>query len=202
MTVPISVVIPVGPKQYQSEHLLECLESVNRQTQAPNELVIVDSSGILLPGVMDCPCTSNIVNRPVITIPPTGIPDAFNVGVSYARNELVFLLGSDDRLLPRCLEQCYAAYNRFQQSLAWYFVGVEYSNGFTQNTPCLAAMITKTLWQTAGPLARDGTHNYPGCEVEYISRMLLANGRFGATYRVSDDVLYWHRIHTPGSVGI
>lgn len=202
MSVPISVVIPVGPKRHQSEYLIECLESVNAQTEKPDEIVIVDSSGVLLPGEMDCPCVSNIIHRPVITTPPSDIADAFNVGLSEARNELVFFLGSDDKLMPNCMELCYQKWQHLQQPLGWYFVGLEYSNGFSQNTPCLAAMVTKTLFRVAGPLARNGTHTYPGCEIEYISRMILANGKFGATYRVSDEVLYWHRIHTPGSVGI
>jgi hypothetical protein len=131
----------------------------------------------------------------------SNIADAFNFGVSQARNELVFLLGSDDRLMSRCLELCYAAYQHFGDPLGWYSVGVEYSNGFTQNTPCMAAMVTRTLWNKAGGLKRDFSP-YPACEIEFISRMILAKGELGATYRVSDEVLYWHRIHTPGSVGI
>lgn len=195
MSVPISVVIPVGPKAHQREHLRECVDSVHAQTQLPDEFIIVaegrnhdavDYDGLWWMNAFDT---------------PLGIPGAFNKGVELARNELVFLLGSDDKLYPRCLELCYAAYQRFQAPLGWYSVGVEYSNGFTQNTPCLAAMVTKTLWAKAGGLKSD-YRPYPATEIEFISRMLLANGELGATYRVSDEVLYYHRIHTPGSVGI
>jgi glycosyltransferase involved in cell wall biosynthesis len=200
MSVPISVVIPVGPLAHQREHLSDCLLSVYEQTQKPDEIVIVlndeDQNKITPEDRLD-----GIHGVVTYSSEITGISDAFNEGVRHSRNELVFLLGSDDLIKPNCLELCYAAYQHFQQPLGWYSVGVEYSNGYTQNTPCLAAMVTKTLWNKAGGLKRDYSP-YPACEVEFISRMLLANGELGATYRVSDEVLYWHRIHTPGSVGI
>lgn len=195
MSVPISVVIPVGPLAHQREHFQECIDTAFTQTELPEEVIIVDSSMDFRPVWWKEPI--NYFYTPEINT----IADAFNYGVSMARNELVFLLGSDDKLYPRCLELCYAAYQRFNDPLGWYSVGVEYSNGFTQNTPCLAAMVTKTLWNKAGGLRRDFSP-YPSCEIDFISRMLLANGELGATYRVSDEILYYHRIHTPGSVGI
>lgn len=194
MSVPVSVVIPIGPLLHQQEYLEECFESVRQQTHIPEDVVLVYDHKALRMGRDDIDSFGNIGN-------PLGISEAFNKGVALAKFELVFLLGSDDRLMPRCLELCYAAYQHFQAPLGWYSVGVEYSNGHTQNTPCLAAMVTRTLWNKAGGLKRDYSP-YPSCEIEFISRMLLANGELGATYRVSDEILYWHRIHTPGSVGI
>ena len=198
MALPISVVIPVGPLPHQREHVQECVHSVRAQTIAPGEIIIVDSLQDELPLAV------YYHSIPIVKwFAPyaNSIPLAFNLGVSMARNELVFLLGSDDRLMPRCLELCYAAYQTFKDPLGWYSVGVEYSNGYTQNTPCLAAMVTKTLWNKAGGLKSDYSP-YPACEIEFISRMILAEGALGATHRVSDEILYWHRIHTPGSVGI
>ena len=196
MSLPISVVIPIGPEPHQRAHIGECLDSVLEQTILPAEIVCVESCQEPLPR------TSYIV--PIVNwYAPykKSIADAFNLGVSMARNELVMLLGSDDLLRPRCLELCYAAYQQFKDPLGWYSVAVEYSNGYTQNTPCMAAMVTRTLWNKAGGLKSDFSP-YPACEIEFISRMILAKGALGATYRVSDEILYWHRIHTPGSVGI
>lgn len=192
MTVPISVVIPVGPLPHHREHLDDCLVSVQTQTQTPTETIIVyGNRAMFQPEGRVLPLTDR----------DNSIAGGFNKGVELAQNELVFLLGSDDWLKPRCLELCYAAWLRFQSPLGWYSVGVEYSNGFTQNTPCLAAMVTRALWHKAGGLRRDCAP-YPSCEIDFISRMIIANGELGATYRVSDEVLYWHRIHSPGSVGI
>jgi glycosyltransferase involved in cell wall biosynthesis len=170
VTVPISVVVPVGPLPHHWAHLDECLESVRTQSAPTDDLVLVADADY----------------------PGLGIAGAFNKGVELARHELVFLLGSDDWLFPRCLELCWAEWQRNPQPLGWYFVGVRDSSGYEQNTPCLAAMVTKTQWNLAGGLHADFSP-YPSCEIEYISRMLLANGRLGATYRVSDDVLYFWR---------
>lgn len=204
MTVPISVVVPVGPKRHHSEFLIECLESVNAQTQPPDEVVIVDSSGIMIAGELDCPCASNVANRLIITLPPRDIASGFNAGLEAAHNELVFFLASDDKLRSNCLATCYEAWEHYGHALGWYFVGVEYSNSFTQNTPCLAAMVSKTLWKVAGPLALNGEHTHAGCEVEYIDRMLRAGGHYGSTYRVSSETLYWFRMRPEleGNVGI
>ena len=201
---PITVVVPVGPLPRHSEYLIECLESVRDQTVKPAELLVIDNgAGVLETGVFDCPCTAGLPVANVYRLRENiGISGGFNAGVEYAQNELILFLASDDLLKPEAVRRSWQAWNHYGQKLGWYFLGVEYSNGFSQNTPCLAAMVSKELWRVAGPLAADGTHTYPGCEVEYISRMILAHGRFGASYRVSDDVLYWHRIHTPGSVGM
>jgi len=196
MSLPISIVVPIGPEPHQRAHVGECLESVYSQTQLPSEIVIVESIEADYPN----PRVEIELNMWIGPRVRT-IAEAFNLGVWWAKNELVFLLGSDDKLMPRCLELCYVAYKFFGDPLGWYSVGVEYSNGFTQNTPCLAAMVTRALWNKSGGLKRDFSP-YPACEIEFISRMILAKGELGATYRVSDEVLYYHRIHSPGTVGI
>lgn len=205
MTVPISVIVPIGPLRRHSEFLLECLESINAQTEPPDEIVLVDDSGTFdLPGELDCPCASNIPNRRIIVPDKVrGIAGGYNAGVEAARNELIFCMGSDDRLMVNCLASCYQAWEHYGHAVGWYFVAVEYSNGYSQNTPCLAAMIPKELFRIAGgPFKLDGEHNTAGCETEFIDRMLIAGGRLGSTYRVSDDILYWYRVHAPADVTI
>ena len=199
---PISVIIPVGPLPRHSEFLAAALSSINTQTLPPTEVIVVDNgAGIFDGGSFDCPCIDRVPNRIIRLENNAGIAGGFMAGINAAQTDLVFLLGSDDMLFPSCIDQCWSAWQRWEKKLGWYFVGVEYSNGFSQNTTCLAAMMPRELFAIAGPLKNDHAP-YPSCENEFISRMLLADGRFGATYRVSDDVLYYYRIHTPGSVGI
>lgn len=201
MTVPITVVIPVGPAPHHMAHLDECLASVFAQTAAPAQVLVIDNgTGLREPLLMpeDVPEGRGI--RLWAAPWAMGLATGFNAGVGLARTEHVFFLGSDDTLAPRCLERCWQAWEHFREPLGWYFVGVRDSSGYEQNTPCLAAMVTKTLWEAAGglELGSDYGANSQGiatssCEIAFISKMLLANGKLGATYRVSDDVLYFWR---------
>lgn len=203
-TVPITVVIPVGPAPHHQAHLAECLASVTAQSHLPNEVIVIDNGTGLRPPL---PELSEYefhwtVERTLWRAPwAMGLATGFNAGVGLARNEHVFFLGSDDLLMPRCLERCWQAWEQFRQPLGWYFVGVRDSRGYEQNTPCLAAMVTKTLWQAAGgfELGSDYGANSQGvatssCEIAFISKMLLASGKLGATYRVSDEILYFWRL--------
>lgn len=208
MTVPITVVIPVGPARHHTRYLAKCLESVAAQTEMPEEILIIDNGiGLREPlpvetlfpfaGRSDiAPSDAKLWRAPWAM----GLATGFNAGVGLARNEHVFFLGSDDVLHPRCLELCWKAWLADPHPLGWYFVGVRDSSGYEQNTPCLAAMVTKTLWAAAGglELGSDYGVNSQGtptisCEIAFISKMILAKGKLGATYRVSDEVLYFWR---------
>lgn len=207
MTVPITVVIPVGPALHHTAHLFECFDSVARQTEMPEEILLIDNGTGLRPPLSDdflkqferpdmAPSDAKLWRAPWAM----GLATGFNAGVGLARNEHIFFLGSDDLLHPRCLERCWQAWLADPHPLGWYFVGVRDSSGYEQNTPCLAAMVTKALWQAAGgfELGSDYGANSQGtltssCEIAFISRMLLAKGQLGATYRVSDEILYFWR---------
>lgn len=196
MTVPISVVIPVGPLARHSERLQECLQSVREQSEPADEILVIDNgTGLREPLELE-------ENGITLWRAPwaMGLATGFNAGVGLARNELVFCLGSDDTLYPRCLDICYRKWQEVRDPMGWYYVGVRYSNGFEQNTPCLAAMVTKSLWKKTGGFALGW--DYTGsCEIEFISKYVLTD-HIGQTYKVSDDILYWTYIHTPGSVGV
>lgn len=207
MTVPITVVIPVGPAPHHTGYLAKCLDSVGAQTEMPEEILVIDNGTGLRGPLSDeflkpfersdmAPSDAKIWRAPWAM----GLATGFNAGVGLARNEHVFFLGSDDLLHPRCLELCWRAWLADPHPLGWYFVGVRDSSGYEQNTPCLAAMVTKTLWAAGGglELGSDYGANSQGiatssCEIAFISKMILAGGKLGATYRVSDEVLYFWR---------
>lgn len=204
MTVPISVIVPVGPLPRHSENLAECIESVKAQSVQPEELLVIDNGY----GVRADSTRVSIPNfdPSFMRLWPApwamGLATGFNVGISLAKCELCFMLGSDDLLMPHCIERCWDAWHRWEKRLGWYFVGVKDSSGLEQNTPCMAAMVSKELWTLSGgfELGSDygcNSNNIPtsSCEIAFISKMILANGKLGATYRVSDDVLYFWRKH-------
>lgn len=204
MSVPISVIVPVGPLPRHSAHLSECIDSVRAQSVMPEELLIVDngygvrqeSTRVSIPGFD--PSFMRLWYAPWAM----GLATGFNAGIALSKCELCFMLGSDDLLAPRCIEACWDAWHRYDKALGWYFVPVRDSSGYEQNTACLAAMVSKTLWMKSGgfELGSDYGCNSQGiatssCEIAFISKMILAKGELGATYRVAEDILYFWRKH-------
>lgn len=99
-----------------------------------------------------------------------GVPDAFNFGVALSRNNLVFMIGSDDVMLPTCLEECVNKYEK-ERIEGWYSVTIKYmTSGQKQWIPCNSAMVTKKLWEDTGgfpPSAGVG-----GCDAVLLSIMM------------------------------
>ena len=195
MPIPISVVIPVGPLPRHTEHLRECLESVLSQVGQHDQILVLDN-GI---GLRDPLQVSGWVGYHRIPW-AIGLASGYNYGIAVAKRELCFMLGSDDRLLPNCLERCREAFDREHSAIGWYYVGVEYSDGRTQNTACMAAMVSKTLWHRVGgyELGSDyGVNSLKlpvrSCEHVVLSKMIV-NPKLGGIYRVSDEMLYWVRL--------
>lgn len=204
MSVPISIVVPIGPLPRHVDYLAECIESVKAQSIMPEELLLIDNGyGVRAENVhLNIPRFDPSFMRLYHSPWALGLATGFNVGISLAKCELCFMLGSDDLLYPRCIERCWDSWHAWEKRLGFYFVGVRDSSGYEQNTPCAAAMVSKELWKLSGgfELGSDYGHNAHGiatssCEIAFISKMMLAHGKLGSTYRVSDDVLYFWRKH-------
>lgn len=125
-----------------------------------------------------------------------GVVASLNIGVARAANNLVLLGCADDRLLPNCIEQCWKAWQRYQEPLAYYYLGVEYSDGRVQNTACGAAMVTKQLWKYTGGFPAQAA---VGAADHIFLSCLIAGSRDGYSkaqiLRVSDELTYWYRVH-------
>lgn len=169
----VTVVIPVGPDPIYRQWLPECLKSVFEQTKYPYEILLIDDQANLtvdeLVGmtysVIDTHAIERYKDRFTISrIDPNrftairvyktpwnvGVADAFNFGVALSENNLVFMLGSDDVMLPNCLEECVKTYEK-ERIEGWYSVTVKYmTSGQKQWIPCNTAMVTKKLWEDTG----------------------------------------------------
>lgn len=192
--IPITVAIPVGPMPHHREHLEELLESIERQTELPSEILIINDGG---PSVL-----TDLVFRPTLLIKQFDMPwncgcvAAWNCAVGLARNEHVLLCGADDMLFPKCIESLWDVWLRCQDLYGYYYLGVRYSEREKdQNTPCNAAMVTKTLWRHTGGFP---TQAAVGAPDHIFQNMMLIAMRENRTkmknIRVSDDVLYWYRV--------
>lgn len=214
MAIPdgkVSVVIPVGPNEAYLKWLPECLDSVIKQTYPVDEIVLVDDSqGILgeryldmlgFPALFDRPrgdfgeLRLDVIGKPKVVVwrsPWTmGVPAAFNVGVGLASNELVFMLGSDDKLMPTCIEECVKTYNK-NKTDAWYSVTYITQGGEQSYIPNNAAMVTKRLWRWLGgfpPSAGVG-----GCDALLLS-ILMKHAPHRIIYVKQGTSLCWLREH-------
>jgi len=217
----VSVCIPVGPYAWYKKYLKECLESVMAQTIMPHDIVIVDDMANVTPEDLG----PLMRNGDVMTLHPEGmfplvirhdtgefvkefvrvwrspwllgIPGCANVGIALGQTNLVFQLSCDDKLKPDCLEECWKEWERRQDPLGYYWVGVEYSTGETQALACGHAMIPKALWRHTGGWPVESAIG--ACDAAFISAMMThAHGedRMGTLYAVDDGrPLYWHREH-------
>lgn len=184
----ITVVIAVGPEKHHQRWLDECLESIQNQTQFPDEILLVDDMANL-------PQPDLFFSNIRVWRAPwrLGIPAAYNCGVALAKNDLVFMLGADDKLLPTCLEECLASYESHKQEDGYYGVGVSYSDGREdQYVPCHAAMVTKGLWRSTGGFPPESAVGAP--DAAFLS-ILLGNDLMKPVCVNGDKPLYWYRVH-------
>lgn len=194
----ITVVVPVGNLPRHAEFLGECINSVVPQLEADDQLLILDN-GTGLRAPLDL---SQYGNGFDVHVMPwaAGIAVGYNTGIALAKNELCFMLGSDDKLSLDCLRHCRGAWESHGKAHGWYYVGVQYSDGHEQNCACMAAMVTKTLWQKLGGFELGSDYGFNSlnlptrsCEIVALSKMLI-NPSIGEQIRVSDWLLYWVRL--------
>lgn len=194
----VSVVLPVGPSRSNRRWLDECVLSVSDQTWAARgdggiNLVLIDDGADLGP--------INFVpsNLPVsVWRSPCqlGVAHAFNIGVTLAPSELVFMLGSDDWLDPTCIEKCVEEFEkRHNDPLGYYYVGVRYSDTQEcQTVPCHAAMVTKRLWRYTGGFPLQSASG--ACDAAFLSILMGNYPRAGRHWPVDDaNPLYNYRRH-------
>lgn len=197
---PITIAIPVGPADHHRRWLFEALESIAAQTLGASEVVLINDGRIPIDSGTAAmyACYRECGNVNIIDTPwRVGVASAFNFGVALAQNDLVVMLGSDDRLLPDCLKQCWYAWQTHKDTLGYYYLGVEYaSNGSIQNLPCNAAMVHKDLWELTGGFPPESAIGM--CDHFITGLIQLGNGRFGRQYSVYDtcqEAQYWYRDH-------
>lgn len=176
----VSVVVPLGPNPIYREWLPECLASIVTQIyEGDITIILIDDQANVteeefeeiinkvgeLTGTQGFAETSfanfwgdwekdgiGIDRRLYMyrTWWNVGVADAFNFGVALSPDELVFMLGSDDKLMPKCIKHCVRAWEKNNQKDAWYSVTIQYQSGQKQDIPCNAAMVTQGLWKYLG----------------------------------------------------
>lgn len=186
LAAPITIAIPVGPHPSNTRWLGECLASIAEQTMPPDEVLLIDDGAHLGP----------IPNTRIWATPwPSGVAHGFNYGVALARNDLVLMLGSDDRLMPDAVATCWSSWCAVRDAHGYYYLPIQYDDGRRQHVPCNAAMVHKALWTLNGGFPIEGAVG--ACDTLLINKMQVTNGRLGTLYPIgnADHPLYWYRAH-------
>jgi glycosyltransferase involved in cell wall biosynthesis len=145
----ISVAIPVGPNPAYLQWLPECIESVLQQTHKPLEIIIInDGADVVVLEDIITRCSFSPIKY-YKTLWNVGVADAFNFGIALSSAELVFMLGSDDKMMPTCLEEVVKEYEK-QKVKGWYNVTIITSGGEVMTLPNNTAAVHKDLWQWTG----------------------------------------------------
>ncbi len=172
-TPKVTVAIPVGPETHHQQWLDESIASVIKQTyRHVDEILLIDD-------MADLPQPDLLSDAVRVWRSPwrLGVASAMNFGVALAKNELVFMLCSDDTLHPECIARCVDAYKKIpeeDQERSYFFVGVKYLDDREENeqfVPCGAAMVTKSLWKLNGGFQPESSSGAP--DAALISTMMV-----------------------------
>ena len=104
----ISVIVPVYNGQ---DYIINCIESIEKQTYAPLEIIVVNDGSIddtknVLEGFIS---VSNYDNIQLIELNDLGVSAARNAGIRAANGELISFVDADDRLMPDTISKLYDA---------------------------------------------------------------------------------------------
>lgn len=178
MTIPISLVMTIGPYPHNLRWLDEALESVRAQTLAPDEFIVV----------CEPDATLEIEGARLVrtATPRIGWPQAMNLGISEARNHWVGMLNSDDRLYPGYIRSISNYVEKYGDKPYHIRHNIVCSEGpGTQG----GMVFHKEVWAAVG-----GFENVFGSDTKFVSKILLSQ-KFRVVNMEEGDPFYWHRRH-------
>lgn len=206
----VSVVLPVFNG---AAHLEEALASLYQQTRAPDEIIVVDDGSTdASPSILEKHRSSirciRTANR--------GLASARNEGVTAARGPFVAFLDQDDRWWPKKLEifLSWVAHYPEAEFLFSDAMTISPKGGRVRRMRCdpgpgdlfgalfrrnsvvsSTVVLTKALWDRAGPFRNDFAH--PAAVVDY--EFFLRASRLGAALYIG-EILTDYRVHKASSL--
>lgn len=147
----ITIVIPVGPDPAYKLYLLDCIKSVVEQMESGDEILVVDDMALLNSEFFAAiPAPEGAFIHYAKNDWLLGCAASWNIGVGLARNENCILMGSDDKLMPGCLEACRAQISAADYDPYGYYNFTCDVDGQMTGVFNNAAMISKKLWYYLG----------------------------------------------------
>lgn len=187
----VTVVIPVGPYDSNKRWLEEAIDSVRTQTESVEEILLIDDMAHLEEQADDI----TVWKSPWLM----GVPQAFNFGIALAKNELIVMLGSDDKLEPEAIKILKQEFELQQKMDAYYSFTIKYSDDESlQDQPNNCAAVTKGLWKLTGGFPPESAVG--ACDSIFIS-MMIRNHRKLLIPVAKGHPLYWYRRHNESDSG-
>ncbi len=179
----ISVVIPTFNR---AELTLRALRSVQKQTHAPAEIIVVDDGSA-------CGEVDNIISEfpetIVVTQENCGVSSARNAGIRMASSEWIAFLDSDDQWLPQKLARQVSALEREPDYKACHTDEIWIRNGIRVNPRAKHAKRGGWIYQHCLPLCCVSPSS-----VLMTRETLLNAGLFDESLPACEDYDLWLRL--------
>lgn len=192
----VAVVIPVGPEEHHARWIDECIASVQYQTRAADDIVIVDDMHGRLLDEYVSPYIAPYNPGTIWKAPwRLGVATAFNIGCALAferGSDLALMLGADDRLEPRVIERLVETYEREGGRDGYYWHGVLYQDGTEQGLPCNDAAVTPGFMRATGGLPVEASLG--GMDAALVSILLVHHPDWLIRVAGSES-RFWSRQH-------
>src|SRR5574342_234218 len=189
----ITIVVPVVPQLEYKQYLGECFDSISQQALNEDEIIVIDDMAYLsevdISRYYGRGKFHHIKNDWLL-----GCSDSWNRGVALAKNDLVLLMGSDDRLLPGALDALRESYQEHEGKAGWYNLTIQIDDGPDTGIHTVfnnAAAVTKKLWKMTGGFPPSA---FAAPDALLISIMMVHMS--DRLIQVKEGTpLYWVRIH-------
>lgn len=151
----LAVIIPVGPHLAYRKFLCECLDSIRAQgpDNQPDEIWLIDDQAHFDAWTeqelnwFPMPAITQFWKTPWLS----GCAMAWNFGIALSNCEYNLMLGSDDKLLPGCIEACRRTIASPDfDPLGYYNLPIVTSEGEETDVFNHFAFVSKALWKLTG----------------------------------------------------
>jgi glycosyl transferase family 2 len=192
----ISIVIPVGPQPEYMDYLGDCIDSIEDQISKNDEIIIINDMAEINPHFIGLTGDQSIVYNNDWLL---GCADSWNRGIALAKNEWCIMMGSDDKLLPGCLDICRAMIQRDDcDPLGYYGLTIETSEGEVSDLLNNAALVSKSLWQKTGGFPPTASVGAPDA---LLISIMIRNLPQHLHQLNKGEPLYWVRSHPNQETG-
>lgn len=173
------------------EHLLKAINSVERQTTAPAEIIVVDDkSDYDVQALVSGCCTSGIPITVLVQPVRSGAPTARNAGAALAVGDILMFLDDDDQWAPNKIALQISTFTA-NPDAGWVYTGIQSLNTISNEiTHYTTSHLSGNVWPDI--LFR----NFAGSTsaVAIKRDLFLSLGGFDPAFRALQDFELWCRL--------